>query len=227
MYFKAFFIFLLSASLLTLVMFSGCTEPRNISPVDLVPVRQSLYNQVLADENSVGVSDGNGVLIYRDVGLFDYCEGSNFVQSDENGLKCGLVSVPFGELNAIDSLVTIGSANTYYSVDVNAGLLNGFSLVDGNLVATYGGIYSVNSQWSFSGGVTNEYHLTLYKNGVMERKCHAERVLGTGGDVGSASFICLVELNAGDTLSPKIENATAGKNANVHDLQLTVVRIGN
>lgn len=138
------------------------------------------------------------------------------------------VNLIYGEINAMDITVPIPSANTYFPIpDANTGLVNGFTYTDTNLTATYNGVYQITSQWSFSGGVTNEYHLSLRKNSTPETKCHSERVLGSGGDVGSASYTCLVRLAIGDIITPIIENATAGNNAVLHDFQLVAVRVGN
>jgi len=71
---------------------------------------------------------------------------------------------------------------------------------------------------------TNTIKLNI--NGVQESKCHAERQMGSG-DVGSASYTCLVTLNTGDNITPIIENITSGNNATIHDFELTIHNVGS
>jgi len=47
------------------------------------------------------------------------------------------------------------------------------------------------------------------------------------GDVGSASYTCLVTLNTGDNITPIIENITSGNNATIHDFELTIHNVGS
>ena len=58
-------------------------------------------------------------------------------------------------------------------------------------------------------------------------KCHTERVIGTGGDVGSASYTCLINLLIGDSINLIIENVDSTANPTIHNLQLNALRIGN
>jgi len=148
-------------------------------------------------------------------------------------VACLVSTVPFvseqsyGEINAKDTIIVITDPDTYYPLtDSNAGLLNGFTFEDGNLTADYNGVYLIVSQWSFSGSTNNEYHLSLNINGVQESKCHAERQMESG-DVGSASYTCLVTLNTGDNITPIIENITSGNNATIHDFELTIHNVGS
>ncbi len=135
----------------------------------------------------------------------------------------------FGEMNAKDTTITFPFTGIYYPItDMNAGHLRGFSSTDGNLIAHYDGNYLLTSQWSFSGGANTEYHISFYKNGTTQlAHCHAERKIGTGGDVGSASVTCIEPLNAGDYICMSIENATNTQSADIHDATTNITRLSN
>ena len=68
---------------------------------------------------------------------------------------------------------------------------------------------------SFSGAVNTEYHGHLYING-SEASLGWHRKLGSGGDIGSASFIGLLELSSNDTLEIRVE--TTSGSGNVFDM---------
>lgn len=124
--------------------------------------------------------------------------------------------------------VNIISQGVYYNVtNVSLGETNGFTEADGKLTAKYSGIYSVNSAWSFSGSANTEYHLALGVNGGRQEHCHAQRKIGTGGDVGSSSLSCIDRFNAGDVITLMIENVDSATDPTIHSINLNVVRIGN
>ena len=206
---------------------------------------QTLYNSGDGTEDAPASSlvtvydnislDANKNILFGSSGIFDgNVSANNFIGNDLNlsgnvyqdGNFFG--NQIYGELNGVDINAPIEVVSTYTNLsDVNVGFLNGFSLVDKNLVAGYSGKYSVVSQWSFSGFPNSEYHLSLFRDNIQYRKCHAERKMGAGGDVGSASFTCIVDLNVGSYLNVKIENVSTSNSAMIHDFQLVITRIGN
>ena len=124
--------------------------------------------------------------------------------------------------------VIISDANVYYPItNLTQGLINGMSGNNENLTVIFDGVYKIVAHWSFSGTANNEYHISIDVNGVQQDKCHAERKIGTGGDVGSASFTCLYDFNIGDKVRMVIENADAGNDATIHSINTNMVRIGN
>jgi hypothetical protein len=137
----------------------------------------------------------------------------------------------YGEIWGKDVGVVSLSAGIYTNVtNITYGLINGMTqniTENSDLTIQVGGVYQVTSQWSFSGSATNEYHLSLTINHIQQDKCHSERKIGTGGDVGSASFTCFIDVSVGDYIIPVIENVGASNSATIHDLQLNLVRIGN
>jgi hypothetical protein len=124
--------------------------------------------------------------------------------------------------------VTISSSGVYYNItNLTGGELNGFTHSSGVLTPQVAGLYHIVSNFAFSGATTNEYHLGLIVNGVQQDKCHTQRKLGTGGDVGSAGFTCFYRLSSGDAVTLGIENAGAANDATIHDVDLNLVRIGD
>lgn len=145
----------------------------------------------------------------------------------------GLESPVYGSVfgNEIGDVI-IGSSMVYFNVtNTTAGILKGFTFNEsgvGGLTAQFPGVYQIESGWSFSGGPNTEYHLSVSKNGIKADNCHAQRKIGPGGDVGSASTApCLVFVNVGDVLHLSIENIENTVDAKIHDIGMIVIRVGN
>ena len=109
---------------------------------------------------------------------------------------------------------------------MTTGEINGFDTDGENFIVQVAGIYKLTSTWSFSGSANQEYHLSVLYNGVSVDKCHAERVIGTGGDVGSVSMTCMLALGVGDRVTPVIENVDSAGNPTIHDINVNLLRIG-
>ncbi len=87
------------------------------------------------------------------------------------------------------------------------------------------GIYLVWVQLSFSGSLNTEFQAHLRVNGD-EQVEGMHRKLGTGGDVGSASFIALKSLTADDVLTIYVESdAGGGASFTPTDAQFVVLRV--
>lgn len=135
----------------------------------------------------------------------------------------------YGEMYGVHSGEIYVTEDNYQNIsNLTAGYNNGF-VFDGNytLTVVYSGVYKVTSDFAFSGTANNEYHLSFAINNARQSKCHTERVIGTGGDVGSAGVTCLVELNVGDYVAMQIENVDSSGNPTIHDINLNLVRVGN
>jgi len=70
------------------------------------------------------------------------------------------------------------------------------------------GDYDIDFSISFSGGNNITYTLVIAVNGVAQNNGKLQRKLGTGGDVGSGSFSCLLSLTAGQHLTVLISSTT-------------------
>ncbi len=137
----------------------------------------------------------------------------------------------YAEMNATHSGdVQIVTQGVYANVtNMSIGHNNGFSLLaDHTLIVNYGGVYEISTFYSFSGSANQEYHSRLAVNGIgADGGCHAERVIGTGGDVGDASFGCLQTLYIGDFLNIQFENINSTNNPSIHDINFNIKRMGN
>lgn len=78
----------------------------------------------------------------------------------------------------------------------------------GTVTVRKGGHWRVGMQSSFSGVANTEYHIGVFRNDT-ELKIETNRKLGTGGDVGSCSFVGIASLTSGDVLDLRV-NATSG-----------------
>ena len=150
---------------------------------------------------------------------------------DENGLNVSrnfTANNYYAEVWTQDVVIDL-EEDVYQNIsNLNNSRLNGFTH-DGNhtLTALIGGLYQVNSQFAFSGTPNNEYHLRFAVNGVGADNCHTERLIGSGGDVGSASITCLCPMEANDYVNIQVENIDSAGNPTIHDINLNLVRIGD
>jgi uncharacterized protein GlcG (DUF336 family) len=88
-----------------------------------------------------------------------------------------------------------------------------------------GGAYLVAFQVSFSGTVSTSFTFKLRIDAV-ESTLGCTRVLGTGGDLGSASFSGILNLSASEVLTIYVESAVgSGNSITPADMQLSVIEI--
>lgn len=108
------------------------------------------------------------------------------------------------------------------------GVSNGVTLdyLNNQITVLYNGVYSISLGVSFSGTLNTEFLLHLRVDGV-EQDEGLHRVIGTGGDVGSAGFTALKTLTAGQILTIYVASDDAGGSSFTPvDAQLRVVRVG-
>ena len=95
------------------------------------------------------------------------------------------------------------------------------STTAGTVTITDAGDYRVDTQFSFSGSLSKTYEVEVYVDGVGTGiKC--ERLLGTGGDVGSASVSGIVSLTAGQVVSLYQSSTDGGTTITISNAQLVV-----
>lgn len=87
------------------------------------------------------------------------------------------------------------------------------------------GDYKVSFAASFSG--TNSATITCraYLDGVAQPQCSLTRKLGTGGDVGSASFQGIITATAGQVLDVRVTAAGNSKDFIPAEMSLSAVRV--
>jgi hypothetical protein len=90
------------------------------------------------------------------------------------------------------------------------------------------GIYTVFFQASFSGAINEPVMMRVYWNAVAQTHLTFRRVLGAGGDGGSASLVGLVDVTAADTeFDVRAKTDNASKAVVIQEAQLAVFRIAN
>jgi hypothetical protein len=88
------------------------------------------------------------------------------------------------------------------------------------------GTYLILINLSFSGGLSDTYSFSAFKNnGATRLGPLATRKLGTGGDVGSAGLTALATLSATDTVEVWIQNEDATSDCTIQDGSLTIIRV--
>jgi len=135
----------------------------------------------------------------------------------------------YGEMHGRDIGETIITAqNTYYNIiGLTCGSSNGVNCSNSTLTIETAGHYQINSQFAFNDGANVEFHLALGLNSTRLNHCHTERKLGTGVDVGSASFTCIDPFNVGDKLTVMIENVDNTNNPDIQSINLNILRVGD
>jgi len=128
------------------------------------------------------------------------------------------------------------NATTQAGIDLNPVKMTGWEgnlsangvspdFVNNQITVLTTGVYLCFVQISFAGQSSTEFHGHLRVNG-NEQVEGWHRKLGTGGDVGSASFTALKVLNANDILTIYIESDDGGgANFTPMDAQFIVHRI--
>lgn len=102
------------------------------------------------------------------------------------------------------------------------------SAANNKITVTSTGIYFVTFQVSFEGSNSEPVMMRLYWNSVAQTHMTFRRVLGAGGDCGSASLIGVIDVTTGATdieIYVKTDNAT--KTVDVKEAQLTAFRVAN
>lgn len=149
----------------------------------------------------------------------------NISQSDGNAT----INMIFGDMYGNDiSNTTLGGQGVYTPIqNYNGSLTNGVEFSNDNLTIQVNGTYKISASISFSGKANNEYHIAMGIDGTRDINCHAERKIGTGGDVGSAAFTCIKPLNESHVISLMVENTDSSTAPQIHDINFNLLRIGH
>ena len=140
--------------------------------------------------------------------------------------KLTVDNVAYAEMWGHDFDVSILSSEVYYNItEYNSTKTKGFTYSNGVLTAQQSGLYKVSSQFAFSGQPNTEYHLAFAVDGDRIVSCHTERVIGTGGDVGSASITCICPVEKGNLITAMIENVDNTGNPTIHNVNINMVKI--
>jgi len=132
----------------------------------------------------------------------------------------------FGELTSRNAAVSITQKDAYFNVTgLDTFHVNGMRVGNNSLIVLNAGFYKIDSQFSFSDGANTEFHIALGVNGLREDHCHAQRKIGTGGDVGSASFTCIDKFSKYDVLTIMMENVNNTNDPTIQSINLNVVLI--
>ena len=186
-------------------------------------------NALLIDQN------GNGRSLYIDSeattqqGLLVTMADTSYIGIETNANIKG--NFYYGDMYIYDNdtATSFASSGVYYNITngMTEGDLNGFTYSSGVLTVPATGVYQCGFSTSFSGGLSDEYHSAIGVNGVRSIKCHIQRKLGTGGDVGAAAGSCMLSLTASDELTLMMENVDSSDDPTVHDGNVNCKWVGN
>jgi hypothetical protein len=95
------------------------------------------------------------------------------------------------------------------------------------IVVGQDGYYKVAFQISFSGTLSSTWDAVLRVAGVQQPNVHFRRKLGTGGDIGSASAVGVIQASAGDALDIVITPDGNGNSMTAENAQLVASLLQN
>lgn len=140
----------------------------------------------------------------------------------------------YGEISVVGN-VTGDSVNTATWTQVSRFNINGLfrktapDHTEDHIVITEDGIYHCMVSCAFSGDAAVDWAFKLFcDNGTIAKdNVHANRKLGSGGDIGSMSLNGLVSFEKGATVELwMMHGAGVSKGITVEDCTLTIIRIG-
>jgi hypothetical protein len=112
---------------------------------------------------------------------------------------------------------------------LGAGSLNGFTVADGNLIATYGGMYQVTTTASVTrSGTGGEYGMKGFVNDTGQNNCYSHFHLAVTTPNANPSFTCFVRLAVGDKYNTRFDNHDVSvEDIILESMNTTIVRVGN
>ena len=135
----------------------------------------------------------------------------------------------YGELYALASTKSVSLSTAWTQISSSSMWMNGLSDAaitpvssSGLLQTITAGVYKVDSAVSFSGSVSDNMEIEILINAATSLgNNHADRKLGTGGDIGAAPLSGLHDLSSGDTIGLYARSTSAAatitlKHANIN-----------
>jgi hypothetical protein len=118
------------------------------------------------------------------------------------------INIPhtYGELYFHSDITTLDFITDTDLINVT-GLTNGLSNnmtlsdTDGSITVIDDDTYRVELSASFRAASAGDFDLHIGVNGADQDKCHANRRIGTGTDVGNVGMTCLLDLSADDVVT--------------------------
>jgi len=124
-------------------------------------------------------------------------------------------------------ILPIVTPNTYAKiVDWSEGEKYNIDFISNtSLNINYNGIYDIFWQLAFNNGINDEWETTVFINEIHMHECESSRKLGSGGDVGSYSGGCFLNLSVNDNISLRSKNLDSSSNGVIQAGQFQLIRI--
>lgn len=141
-------------------------------------------------------------------------------------------NVSYGSLyeDAGSTAITVTTAGTYYQwASTTAGLATSdvtVSTSTDDITTTIAGTYRVDATMSFSATANATITVRIFKEGVGQTNCTAQRKVSAGGDVGDLMTTCLVSASANDSFAIYVTSDGNGDTVTPVEANLNIVRIG-
>jgi hypothetical protein len=215
-----------------LLFLSATVDGGMVNSVPDAPNRKAFIGVVESSTVSgeIWVTIANGRPIW---GLHDvYNQVANAV-ADDSLLFDGTawINIPhtYGELYYHSDIATLDFSTDVALINVT-GLTNGvFSNVtlsdtDGSITIIDADTYLISLSASFRAASAGDFDLHVGIDGVDQDKCHANRRIGTGTDVGNIGITCMLELDAAEVVTFMV-NSVASETIKFEALNWNMERI--
>jgi len=225
-----FFILVLVALLLT----PGCLESNNtLTPpfttsqfvnkatdLNYTDWKDGDYNNMVLvfDGNKISVADASDLNVKKNIYLDGNFFGNQIYGEDWNKSDTGFETV---------DLVT---TDVYVRVrNLTAGLNNGFTVSDGNLIAIYSGVYQVNAKiGAKSVAVGGDNGMKVFVNDVGQNQCYDHESTNQNNMIGFIIAGCMVRLNAGDKVNIRFDDhMNPVSDLVLYNANVNILRVGN
>ena len=175
---------------------------------------------------------GADLLVEDDIEARGNIYAGNNIYADGNILGNSFYGETHTNCDENTSLTEILLSENYYQInDTNSGTLNGFSVSDGNLIASNSGTLLILWSASFATDIkNNELKFSIFLNDAKQAGCSARQFTTGSNEVENISSNCIINVEAGDKLTLKAKETVTEKapfNIATYNFNLTALNIGS
>ncbi len=198
------------------IIANGSAEGINVDVAATIPTESYILDRVNFSGSSASANRIVGVQHTDNKALFERCTGIS------NSAKIGAYS-----MNANATATTIAAPSTYYKIaGTTTADANNQKFTHSNNRLTYVGklsqVFELTAMANVTGTNNHEIGIRFYKNGQAVGGYEGKSTLSSSGRAENVSVRAIVPLQENDYIELFIENYTAGANATVTDMFVSV-----
>jgi len=170
------------------------------------------YTAVSSGGNELIIAENSGLVAIKD------STGNFTIKCDDDSIrfyKPTNIPVAYGGIHCHDNStpqsIPTGATYTKITAFTDAGLNYKLTCAADSMVAIVEGDYLFSGSFSMTSGTNNVVCIgSLFVNNTEYDNIHFSRKIGTGTDIGSASFTGIAHLEAGDVLTFRVRHDNVG-----------------